>query len=371
MEVPLSRPDITGKEKDSVLEVLSSPYLSMGPKVGEFEQLIADFTGRKYAVAVSSGTAALHLIIKALGIGKGDEVITTPFSFIASANCLLYEGAVPVFADIEPRTLNLDMNKVEAKITPRTRAILPVHVFGQPGNMSTLKTLAASHSLPVVEDSCEALGAVYKGTPAGGWGVAAAFAFYPNKQITTGEGGVVVTDSPEINRLCRSMRNQGRGEQNLWLQHPRLGYNYRMDELSAALGCAQMGRVREILVRRQEVADRYKRLLSGIRGVILPYVEPGVEMSWFVYVIRMEQGVNRDKVMDYLTDHGVQCRPYFTPIHLQDFYREQLGYREGDFPITEGVSKSTLALPFFNNITEGEMEYVAATLAKAVRQFGG
>lgn len=338
----------------------------MGPQLSLFEKMVAEFVGTKHAIAVSSGTAGLHLVVRSLGIKPGDEVITTPFSFVASSNCLLFEGATPVFVDIEPQTYNLDVNQIEAKITAKTKAILPVHVFGHPVDMKAIKVLADKHSLFVIEDACEALGSAFAGKQAGSLGTAGVFAFYPNKQITTGEGGMIVTDNPELARLCRSLRNQGRGENSLWLEHPRLGFNYRLDELSAALGVGQMTRIREIIRQRARVAHRYNRRLSGNEGVILPRVAPGVEMSWFVYVVRLANGIKRDKVMNYLLEHGVECRPYFTPIHLQTYFRETFGYKPGDFPVTEEISSSTLALPFHNRLTAEETEFVASTLEKAI-----
>jgi perosamine synthetase len=366
MKIPLSRPDISEVETDLVLEVLKSPYLSMGPKLRQFEKIIAKFVGTEYAIAVSSGTAGLHLTVRSLGIGTGDEVITTPFSFIASSNCLLFEGATPVFVDIEPQNYNMDVNQIEEKITAKTKAILAVHIFGQPVDMPAVNMIADQHHLLVIEDACEALGTTIKGKQAGSFGKAAVFAFYPNKQITTGEGGIIVTNDPEIDRLCRSLRNQGRGDNSLWLEHVQLGFNYRMDELSAALGTGQMTRLEEIIQRRAAAANEYNRRLRTIEGVILPQAAPGVEVSWFVYVVRFVQGIQRDKVMSYLLNHGVECRPYFTPIHLQPFYRKKFGYKPGDFPCTEEISGSTLALPFYNRITPEEIEYVALTLEKAI-----
>ncbi|GAW93987.1 DegT/DnrJ/EryC1/StrS family aminotransferase [Calderihabitans maritimus] len=370
MRIPLSGPDITEREIELVNEVLRSRWLSMGPKVKEFEEKMAAYVGRRFAVAVNSGTSGLHLLVRSLGIGEGDEVITTPFSFVASANCILYERARPVFVDIDPLTLNIDVDRIEEKITERTRAILPVHVFGQPVDMERVREIAQKHGLAVIEDACEAIGAEYRGRKAGAQGDGAVFAFYPNKQMTTGEGGVIVTDDEEIAKLCRSMRNQGRGEDGAWLCHERLGFNYRMDELSAALGIAQLERIEELLAKREKVARMYNERLREIEGVKVPYVAPEVNrMSWFVYVIRLEEGIDRDKVMEYLTAHGVGSRPYFTPIHLQPFYVEQFGYKEGDFPVTERVAKSTIALPFYNNLTEEQVDYVVKTLERALATF--
>ncbi|WP_338834339.1 GDP-perosamine synthase [Moorella humiferrea] len=377
MQIPLSRPDITEKEIVLVNEVLRSTFLALGPKMVEFEEAVARYVGRKFAVAVNSGTSGLHLLIKAYGIGEGDEVITTPFSFIASSNCILYERARPVFVDIEPETGNIDPNLIEEAITPRTKAILPVDAFGQPARLDVIRDIARRHGLVVIEDACEALGSEYKGekTGSGSFADAAVFAFYPNKQITTGEGGMIVTDDARVAGLCRSLRNQGRGEGGLWLNHERLGYNYRLDELSAALGLAQMGRVEEIIAKRQQVAELYNQRLAQIPGIHLPYIAPEVtRMSWFVYVIRVgvdepapaKQAAVRERVMQRLQAAGIGCRPYFTPIHLQPFYRSQFGYREGDFPVTEAFGRTSIAIPFHNNLTAAEVDYVASTLAEAL-----
>jgi perosamine synthetase len=367
INIPLARPDITERERNAVLEVLHSPILSMGPKLRAFEEATAAFAGTKHAVAVSSGTAGLHLLVRALGLKEGDEVITTPFSFIASANCLLFERIKPVFADIDPETLNIDPEQIAAKITPRTKGILPVHVFGQPAEMEAINELARAHDLKVIEDSCEAIGARYRGRPAGSLGDGGVFAFYPNKQITTGEGAVIVTDDAEVARLCDSMRNQGRGEDGAWLNHVRLGFNYRLDELSAALGIVQLQRLEEILAKRSRVAAAYNERLQEIPEIKLPSISPHVEMSWFVYVIRFAPAIDRDKAAAFLQEKGVSCRAYFSPIHLQPFYRQEFGYKEGDFPLTEAVSASTLALPFYNELLPEEIDYIGTCLEEAVR----
>ncbi|RJQ28196.1 MAG: DegT/DnrJ/EryC1/StrS family aminotransferase [Peptococcaceae bacterium] len=369
MKVPLSAPDITTRERELVLEVLDSPVLSIGPKASLFERMIAGYVGVKYGIAVNSGTSGLHLLVRALNIGDGDEVITTPFSFVASANCLLFERARPVFVDIDPATLNINPGGIEKKITGRTRAILPVHVFGRPADMEAILDIARRRRLAVIEDACEALGACYNGKMAGSEGDAAVFAFYPNKQITTGEGGVIVTSSEEVAKLCRSMRNQGRGEGGEWFDHCRLGYNYRMSELNAALGVAQMERIDQILARRGEVAAKYGARLKNLPGVSIPQAGAGEKISWFVYVIRLAEGINRDGVMKFLQEQGVECRPYFQPIHLQPFYVKMFGCRKGNFPETEKAALSTLALPFFNNLTDTQMDYVAEKLALAVSRF--
>lgn len=276
-----------------------------------------------------------------------------------------------MFVDIDSKTLNIDPTRIEKAITPRTKAILPVHAFGQPADMDPIIDIARRHGLRVIEDSCEALGATHKGRPAGSLGDAAVFAFYPNKQITTGEGGVIVTDDDNIALLCRSMRNQGRGEGDHWLEHTRLGYNYRLDELSAALGLSQMRRLVSILSARESEAARYSTRLAGLKEVKAPYVEPSCRMSWFVYVIQLQAGIDRDKVMAYLSAYGVGCRLYFTPIHLQPFYREKFGFKEGDFSVTESVARSTIALPFFNNLDDTALDYVVETLTAAVESAKG
>jgi len=365
--IPLARPDITEKEKQAVLAVLDSNMLSLGPKLNEFEQKIATYAGTQYAIACNSGTSGLHMIIAALGIKDGDEVITTPFSFISSSNCMLFERAKPVFVDIDEKTYNLDTTQIEEKITERTKAILPVHVFGQPANMNDIRRIALKHGLAIIEDSCEAIGAEWNGKKAGTMSNAGVFAFYPNKQMTTGEGGVVVTNNENLAKLCCSLRNQGRGIDTQWLNHVRLGYNYRMSDISCALGIAQLERIDEILAKRQRVADFYMEKLKDVEGVILPTIDERAKMSWFVFVIRFEPWINRNLVMQTLLDRGVGCRPYFTAIHLQPFYREMFGYKEGDFPVTEHVARGTLAIPFFNNITEEQIDSVVTEVRKAIQ----
>jgi len=364
--IPLSSQDITTKEIDAINKVMASPYLSIGPQIKELEEVLAKFVGAKYAVAVNSGTSALHLMMRSFNIKDGDEVITTPFSFIASANCILFERAKPVFVDIDPETLCIDPARIEEKITPRTKAILPVHVFGHPADMDPIREIAERHNLVIIEDSCEALGSEYKGRKVGLLGNAGAFAFYPNKQITTGEGGIIVTNDGEVAKLCRSMRNQGRDEGDAWLSHSRLGYNYRMSELNAAVGVVQMERIEEIIGKRSAVAAAYAKHLVGISGVSAPYISPDVKMSWFVYVVRLDADWfsrgDRDEIIKQLQVHGVSARNYFPPIHLEPFYVNTFGFKEGDFPITEKISGSTIALPFYNNLTEEEIIYITKTL---------
>ena len=375
MKVSLSSPDIVEKDIEAVVGVMKTRFLSIGPKVVEFEKRIGSFTGTKYAVAVNSGTSALHLIIRGMEIGEGDVVITTPFSFIASSNCILFERGRPLFVDIEEGTLNLDADKVEKKLEGMSReelakvkALLVVDAFGQPADWDRFKEIGKKYNLKLIEDSAEALGAEYKGKRAGSLGEVGVFAFYPNKQITTGEGGILVTDNEELARLARSMRSQGRGESGEWLDHERLGYNYRMDELSAALGCSQMERIEEILEKRAKVAGMYGEKLAKVEEVQVPFIVDYVnKMSWFVYVIRLERGINRNKVLKYLNKEGVQCKPYFTPIHLQPFYKKMFGYKEGDFPVTEDVTGRTIALPFFNNLKEEQVEYVVEKLKEGIK----
>lgn len=369
MKIHLSRPDITEKEINAVTEVLRSHILSLGDKTPAFEKEFCRYLSIPYGVAVNSGTAGLHLLVRALGISRGDEVITTPYSFIASSNCLLYEGAVPVFIDIDPFTMNMDPNLIEAKITSRTKALLPVHVFGLPADMPAINQVAKLHHLKVIEDACEALGSSIDGKKAGTLGDGAVFAFYPNKQITTGEGGMIVTSDPEVYEVCSSMRNQGRGKDSAWLNHERLGFNYRMTELSAALGLVQLKRIEEILKKRSEVAQMYRQRLKEIPQVILSPMPENSEISWFVYVIRFLPEINRDEVMFYLLNRGIACRPYFPAIHLQPFYQKMFGLKAGDFPVTESIARSTLALPFHNNLTEEEIDCVVETLKGAMGTF--
>jgi perosamine synthetase len=365
-QVPLSRPDIGPREEEYVLAALRSGILGLGPFARRFEAEFAGFCGTEHAVSVSSGTAGLHLLVRAAGIGPGDEVITAPISFVASANVMLYERATPVFADVDPDTFVLDPAAVEAAITPRTRGILPVHVFGYPCDMEALGALAQKHSLTIIEDACESVGSERCGRRVGGAGNPAVFAFYPNKQMTTGEGGMVTTDDAELAGLLRSLANQGRSDSGDWLEHDKLGFNYRMDELSAAVGLAQTERLDEILGARAAVATRYNDLLAGISGVTLPApTAPGDVRSWFVYVVRLDESIDRDAVMAALQVRGVACKPYLPAVHLQPFYRT-LGHRPGEFPIAEAVARSTLALPFHTRLAADDQAYVATCLADAL-----
>ena len=372
--IPLAKPDITDLERKAVIEVLKTPILSLGPKLREFEKRIADFSGVKYAVATNSGTSALHLIIRSLGIGEDDEVITTPFSFISSSNCILYERAKPVFVDIDSKTLNIDTSKIEKKITKKTKAILAVDVFGLPADWGKLKKIVKKHKLFLIEDSAEALGSEYKGKKCGSFGEAAILSFYPNKQITTaGEGGLILTGNKEIADFCCSVRNQGRkAEGSEWLEHIRLGYNYRMPEVCAAMGIAQLKRINEILKKRKKVAEIYNKKLINFPEIEIPYVIPGVKISWFVYVIRLKKKYsqkNRDKIIKEMAKKGIQCSNYFYPIHLQPFYKKTFGFKKGDFPVCEQISQRTIALPFYNNLKEKEIDFVVTALKKIISRF--
>ena len=370
MNIPLSKPWVTEEDIKAVEEVLRTPYLSLGPKLTEFENMLAGVAKRKYAVAVNSGTSALHLIIRSLGIKDGDEVITTPFSFIASSNCILFERAKPVFVDIDPKTYNINPNLIEERITEKTKAILAVDVFGQPADWDKLTEIAKRYNLYLIEDSAEAIGSEYKGHPAGSFGIASVFAFYPNKQITTCEGGVLLTDDENIYKLSRSMRNQGRGEDESWLYHTRLGYNYRISDINCALGISQLKRLDKIIEMRDNVAKIYTQKLSEIDEIITPYVHPDTtKMSWFVYVIRLGDrfgNVHRDEIIKELGNRQIQTRNYFEAIHLEPFYVEQFGYKKGDFPVTEFVSERTIALPFYSTMSEEEIDYVVKNLKEVI-----
>ena len=375
--IPLSQPEIAHAEIQAVMDVLRSGRLSNGPRQTRFEDLISERCQRHHAIAVSSGTAGLHLVLRALDIGPGDEVVTTPFSFAASANCILFVGATPVFADIEPRSLNLDPSRVEAAITPRTKAILAVEVFGNTSHMDQLAKIARAHEIPLIEDCCEALGGVHKQQPVGSFGRAGVFGFYTNKQITTGEGGMIVTDDDRLAHLCRSMRNQGRtvtadADSALdrsvgsgWLVHERLGYNYRLSEIACALGIAQMERLDEILEARRTVAALYMQKLKDWQDLILPTIDAPQDISWFVFVVRLNdqfKHVERDRIITGMRRHDIGAANYFPAIHLQPFYRERFGYERGAFPIAESVSQRTIALPFFNRMDDTQVELVVHTL---------
>jgi perosamine synthetase len=386
--VPMSSPDITDAEKKAVMAVLQTRFLSMGSEYLAFEKAVAEKMGVKHAISVNSGTAGLHLCIKAANIGAGDLVITTPFSFTASSNVLLYENAIPVFVDVDPRSGNIDPNqlaqaardlkaggKEAGKWLPRKgiearktlKALVPVDVFGQPVDIEPIQGVADEFDLVIIEDACEAIGAEHKGRKAGTLGDTAVFAFYPNKQMTTGEGGIIVTDDDQAAILMRALRNQGRAPGDTWLQHTHLGYNYRMDEMSAALGRVQIGRLDELLEKRQRVANWYATHLEDLPIVEQPHILPETtRMSWFVYVIRLPVETDRDKTIDRLAQEGIPARPYFAPIHQQPFMVKKFGYREGDFPITEDLGRRGLALPFSSVMTEEQVVFVCEALKKVL-----
>ncbi len=386
--VPMSSPDLTDAERQVIQNVLNTPNLSMGPYTQAFEGAFRELTGLRHAIAVNSGTAGLHLCVRAAGLGPGDLVITTPFSFVSSSNVLLFEQAVPVFVDVDPRSGNIDPSLVGeaaealsaggqaarrwlprrgAPADGQLKALLAVDVFGQPADWDALEALGRRHGLKVIEDSCEALGAEYKGRKAGAFGDYAVFAFYPNKQITTGEGGMIVTDDDQAAALMRALRNQGRVPGDTWLSHTHLGYNYRIDEMSAALGAVQMTRLEELLAKRQRVADWYAERLVDIGAVEPPFLDAATSrVSWFVYVIRLAHGIDRAGVAHRLAQRGIPVRPYFLPIHLQPYMVERFGYRPGDFPVTEDLGQRGLALPFSGRMDEGQVDLVCRALAESL-----
>jgi perosamine synthetase len=369
MQIHLSRPDITAKEIEAVCEVLRGPNLSLGPKLTEFEQAFAGYIGTKRAVAVNSGTSGLFLCMLALRIGPGDEVITTPFTFIASATSIMMAGARPVFVDIDPVNLNIDPAKIESAITENTKAILPVEVFGNPAGLDRLCEIAQKNNLPVIEDSCEALSSALNGKKVGTFGKMSVFGFYPNKQITTGEGGMILTDDDSLADLCLSLRNQGRGKGSNWLSHERLGYNFRLSDINCALGLVQLSRIEQIKAKRQQVANWYQEMLAEEDRLIVPAEPEGCDMSWFVFVVRLKDNFTleqRNRILQAMKNENIQVGDYFSPVHLQPFMAEQFGFKPGDFPITETVSKSTIALPFHNNLSKDEVAHVCKTLKKVL-----
>ena len=365
--VPLSSPWLDEREEELVLEVLRSGRLSLGPTIDRFEEAFAEAVEAPYAAAVSSGTAGLHLLCIAAGVGPGDEVVTSPYSFVASANCAIYEGATPVFADVDRRTLNLDPAAVEASITPQTRAVVAVDIYGYPCELDELRAVCDRHGLALIEDACEALGARYRGRPIGSHGPSAVFAFYPNKQITTGEGGMVTTHSEDEWRLLRSLRNQGRADAGGWLEHARLGFNYRLDDVRSAIGVGQLERLEDILSARAAVAARYSELLADVPGLVLPCADDADhERSWFVYVVSLPRVAGREAVIASLDEHGVQTARYLPCIHLQPYMRERFGYGPGLCPVAEEWSARTLALPFHARLQADDQAYVAGALAAAL-----
>jgi perosamine synthetase len=364
--IGLSAPWIDERDEQLVLQVLRSGQLSLGPTGPRFEELLADTVGAAYCAAVSSGTAGLHLCMRLAGVRPGDEVITSPYSFVASANCAIYEGATPVFADIDPATLNLDPAAVEAAVTPRTRAVVAVDIFGYPCELDELQAISERHGLSLVEDACEALGARYKGRPIGSHTHPAVFAFYPNKQMTTGEGGAVTTASSEEHDLLVSLRNQGRLETSSWLQHGRLGYNYRLDDVSAALGIGQLEKLEQILDARRRVAAQYAELLEGLDLEVPLPDDADHERSWFVYVVKLHRGIDRDGVIHRLAADGVAAAPYLPSVHLQSYMRERFGFAEGLCPVSEDASARTMAIPFHARLQREDQERVAEALRAAL-----
>ena len=384
MQTALRQAGLPENDLQSVLKVLEGANLSMGPQVAAFEQYFCNYTGAQHAIGVNSGTAGLHLCVRAAGIETGDLVLTTPFSFVASTNVILFENAVPVFVDVDVRTGNMDVSRLaEAardltaggkkaeKWLPRRgsgtqrrlKAILPVDVFGQPADMDAIRQIADEFGLAIIEDSCEALGSEYKGRKAGRLGDYGVYAFYPNKQITTGEGGIIVTDDGKAADFMRALRNQGRAPGDTWLQHTFLGYNYRLDEMSAALGVTQIQRIEELLVKREQVAKWYDERLAETPGVELYAVEPATtRMSWFVYVVKLDKGIDRDAMARALEARGIPVRPYFLPIHLQPYMIERFGYCPGDFPVTEDLGMRGLAIPFSSVMTERMVEQVCQAI---------
>lgn len=386
--IPMSSPDLTEAERQAVADVINTPNLSMGPKIKAFENAICEFSGSRHAIGVSSGTAGLHLCILAAGVTDRDLVITTPFSFVASSNVILFERGIPVFVDIDQRTGNIDpvqlsdatealiagresarhwLPRQGAKRVRQLKAILPVDVFGQPADLDPIRQIADRYQLKMIEDSCEALGAEYKSRKAGTLGDYGVYAFYPNKQITTGEGGVIVTDDEEAAEFMRALRNQGRVPGDTWLQHTYLGYNYRLDELSAVLGVVQMTRIEELLQNRERVATWYTERLAEIEGVeTAQVVSTTTRMSWFVYVIRLAASIDRDAFAKDLAERGIPARPYFLPIHLQPYMTSRFGYRPGDFPVTEDLGRRSLALPFSGVMTEDQVDQICRIIQEVL-----
>jgi len=364
--IQMGRPDITEEDVRVVSQVLRSGCLSLGPCVTAFEKAMATYVGVEHAVAVSSGTTALHLIVKSLGLGARDEVLVPSFTFASSVNAILYEGARPVFVEMDPQTFNLDVSDLEHRITHRTRAIMAVDVFGLPADWKALARIADRHRLMLIDDCCEALGAEFQGRKLGSFGHAGAFAFYPNKQITTGEGGMILTDRADLAALARSYANQGRSAMGAWLEYDRMGYNYRMSEMSAALGVSQLVRIEEILARRERVARMYTERLEGMAGVTAPRPVAWGKRSWFVYVVTLDEGLDRDLVIQRLAQEGIPSRGYFSPIHTQPYIRNLYGDLAGTLPVTEALARRTLALPFHNHLSEREIERVLSVLGHSL-----
>ena len=368
---PIAKPYITKEDKKIVADVLNSGNLSLGPKHKEFEEKFAQKIGTKYACSVSSGTAGLHLAMIAANIQPEDEVITSPFSFVASANCVLYVEAKPIFIDIDPLTYNMDPNNIEQAITPKTKAILVVHIFGQATDMTRISKIARKHNLKIIEDACESIDAEHNKQKVGTFGESAVFAFYPNKQITTGEGGMIVTNNKKIHDLCSSLRNQGRSENMQWLDHERLGYNYRLDEMSAALGISQLAKLDVMIKERQIIASWYSQYLKPYQHLFqIPQTAIGNIHTWFVYVITLKKArINRNKLIKLLAKHGISSKPYLPSIHLFSFYKKMFGYKKGSFPIAEKVSNSALALPFYIGLKKKDIHYIVNELIQTIKHY--
>jgi perosamine synthetase len=366
VKIEMACADIDDKDIAGVIEVLKSGRLALGAKNTEFEQLVCNKFNIKHAITVSSGTCALHLIIKSLGIGPGDEVLVPSFTFVSSANAILFEGATPVFIDIDPETYCLDVMDARKKITSKTKAIMVVDVFGHPADWTGINKLSKEFNLKVIDDCCEAIGSKYEGQWLGNFGDAGAFAFYPNKQMTTGEGGMIVTNDDKIAELCRIYRNQGRGMMSSWLQHDFLGYNYRLDEMSASLGCSQFNKIEYLIQKREEIAKKYLNILTDFPEIRTQVIKPNVVMSWFVFVVTLPKGVNRDQIMEDLETKGIPTRAYFSPVHEQKYFLETGKYKNLNLPVTMDVSERTIALPFHTKMRDEEIRFVIENLVLAL-----
>jgi len=356
-DIPIASPFIDQADKKAVMQVLDSRWLSLGPRHIEFEEKFAKYLGVKYGCSVANGTCGLHVAVKALGLKAGDEVITSPFSFISSTNCLLFEGVKPVFVDVDETTYNLRPDLIEAKITKKTKAILTVDIFGQSANMKPIKALAKKYKLKILEDACESLGSTYQDQQTGSLADISVFAFYPNKQMTTGEGGMVISNSKKLIELCKSLRNQGRDANNNWLKHVRLGFNYRLDEMSAALGISQLDKLDWMIKQKQKIANWYSAEFINFSQVITPQIASGNTHSWFVYVIRVPSS-SRNKLINHLEKKGIQTKPYLPVIHLQPYIKKQFGFKRGDFPVAEKISSQTIALPLFIGLKKEQVKLI-------------